>query len=169
MSPAPADQRDDGQDPAILDLVLYPHRSLSPTGFVVLMSAVAGLSFVIGMAFFLSGAWPVLGFFGVDVALVYFAFRLNYRAAKAYETIRLTSREMEVVKVDPAGRARRTVLPAAWLGVQMDEENRRCPRLCLRSRGRLLEIGAFLGAEEKEGLADVIRDGLRRAAGPAIS
>lgn len=151
----------------LLDLVLYPHRSLSPAGFVTLMTAVAVLSFFIGLAFFLSGAWPIVGFLGADVALVYVAFRLNYRSARAYETIRLTARELEVVQVDAAGRSRRYVLPAAWLAVQVDERPTRASRLTLRSRGRGLEVGAFLGREEKDGLADVLRDGLRRATLPA--
>lgn len=168
MEETATDRNADGPEPAVLDLVLYPHRSLSPTGFVILMSAVAGLSFVIGFAFFLSGAWPILGFFGVDVALVYVAFRLNFRAARAYETIRLTAREMEVVKIDPAGRRRRYVLPATWLTVQIDDHPPLANRLTLRSHGRGLEIGAFLGADEKKGLAEVLRDGLRRAAMPVL-
>lgn len=155
-------------DPTVLDLVLYPHRSLSPTGFVILMSAVASLSFVIGMAFFLSGAWPILGFFGLDVALVYIAFRLNFRAARAYETIRLTAAVLEVVKVDPTGRARRYVLPPTWLAVHLEDRPPLGSRLTLRSRGKGLEVGAFLGPDEKRGLADVLRDGLRRAAMPAL-
>jgi len=132
------------------------------------MTAVAGLSFAIGLAFFLSGAWPVLGFFGADVALVYLAFRLNFRAARAYETIRLTGREIEVVKVDPAGRKRRYVLPAAWLAIDIEAGHSMASRLTLRSRGRGLEIGAFLGAEEKSGLAEVLRAGLERAAAPVF-
>lgn len=159
-----------GSDPAeqpLLDLVLYPHRSLSPTGFLILMGAVAGLSFSIGFAFFLAGAWPIVGFLGVDVALVYAAFRLNFRAARAYETLRLTAREMEVIKVDPAGRQRRYVLPAAWLKVHVEDRPPRTSRLTLRSHGRGLEIGAFLGQTEKDGLADALRDGLRRASLPS--
>ena len=52
----------------LLDLVVYPHRSLGPTGFLVLMAVLCGCSFAVGLAFFLSGAWPVVGFLGVDVA-----------------------------------------------------------------------------------------------------
>lgn len=150
----------------VLDLVLYPHRSLPPSGFLILMAAVAAISFTVGLIFFLAGAWPVVGFLGLDVAVVYAAFRLNYRAARAYETIRLADGELEVVKIDPAGRSRRYVLPSAWLSVDLDERPRGRSRLTLRSRGRGLEIGAFLGRDEKDGLADLLRDGLRRAALP---
>lgn len=159
----------DGSEPAehpVLDLVLYPHRSLSPHGFLVLMGAIAAVSFTIGLVFFLAGAWPIVGFLGLDVAAIYLAFRLNYRAARAYETIRLSGNELEVVKIDARGRRKRYVLPSAWLRVDLEERPRRASRLTLRSRGRGLEIGAFLGQEEKDGLADALRDGLRRASLP---
>ncbi len=55
--------------------VLTPHRSLGPKGFLILMTALSVVSFIAGMAFYLSGAWPVLGFFGLDVVLVYVAFK----------------------------------------------------------------------------------------------
>ncbi len=152
--------------PLVLDLVLYPHRSLSPQGFLVLMGVVAALSFTIGLIFFLAGAWPIVGFLGLDVAVVYLAFRLNYRAARAHETIRLSGNELEVVKIDSRGRKRRYVLPSAWLRVDLETRPRRAGRLTLRSRGRGLEVGAFLGQDEKDGLAQVLRDGLRRAALP---
>ena len=57
--------------------VLHPHRSLGPRGFLILMLAIGGISFVTGMVFLSMGAWPVFGFFGLDVLLVYVAFKLN--------------------------------------------------------------------------------------------
>lgn len=150
----------------VLDLVLYPHRSLTPQGFLILMAAIAGISFTVGLIFFLVGAWPIVGFLGLDVAVIYLAFRLNYRAGRAYETIRLADGELEIVKIDARGRRRRYVLPSAWLRVDLEARPRRAGRLTLHSRGRWLEIGAFLGQEEKDGLAAVLREGLRRAALP---
>ena len=70
--------------------VLTPHRSLSPKGFTVLMALVCLVSFATGLLFYLLGAWPVMGFMGLDVALIYVAFKLNYRAARLYETVDLT-------------------------------------------------------------------------------
>ena len=55
--------------------MLTPHRSLSPTGFLIFMAVLGGISFVTGMVFLLAGAWPVFGFLGLDVLLVYWAFR----------------------------------------------------------------------------------------------
>src|ERR1700732_651676 len=83
--------------------ILHPHRSLGPTGFLVLMLAIGGVSFVTGMVFLLMGAWPVFGFFGLDVALVYLAFRLNYRTARQSETIRLADDVFSVERVSVRG------------------------------------------------------------------
>ena len=164
----PPDPSSTGGDPVVLDLVLYPHRSLSKTGFLVLMAAIVGCSMAVGVAFLLAGAWPVFGFFGLDVLLIYAGFRLNYRAARAYETVRLTPKTLEIVKVDPAGRAMRTELTPAWLSVDLAEPDEWSKRLTLRSAGRDIEIGAFLPPEEKVGLAEALRDGLRRVHAPAL-
>ncbi|HEY9568807.1 MAG TPA: DUF2244 domain-containing protein, partial [Thalassobaculum sp.] len=110
--------------PPLLDVVVYPHRSLGPTGFLVLMGVLCACSFTIGLALYLSGAWPAVGFLGLDVLVVYVAFRLNYRAARAYETVRLTRAELEVTQVDPRGRGRRVTFQPYWLAVDMDDPPR---------------------------------------------
>ena len=81
------------QEPTIFSAVLTPHRSLSPAGFLLFMLVLGGISFTTGMVFLLAGAWPVFGFFGLDVLLVYWAFRLNYRSARAYEQVIVTPSE----------------------------------------------------------------------------
>ena len=63
-------------------LTIWPHRSLSKRGFVIVMAALGSLAFFIGLGFFLLGAWPVIGFLGLEILVVWGAFKLNYRAAK---------------------------------------------------------------------------------------
>jgi len=72
-------------DPKIFSAIITPHRSLGPSGFLIFMLCLGGLSFISGVIFVSLGAWPVFGFFGLDVLLVYLAFRANYRSARAYE------------------------------------------------------------------------------------
>ena len=79
-----ADNADD-LEPTIFSATLTPHRSLGHIGFLVLMLLFGGVSFITGVLFLVIGAWPVFGFFGLDVLLLYWAFRLNYRHAEAYE------------------------------------------------------------------------------------
>jgi uncharacterized membrane protein len=90
---------------AFFRAVLLPHRSLGRKGFLILMGFISALSFLTGLGFYLLGAWPVLGFFSLDMLLIYGAFRLNYRAARLYETVELTSQELRVTRVHPSGRA----------------------------------------------------------------
>src|SRR6185369_17089775 len=92
------------REPTLFSAILTPHRSLSATGFVIVMALVGGMSFFAGMAFLLMGAWPVFGFFGLDVLLVYLAFRANYRAATAFEEISVTTGELRVRKVSHRGQ-----------------------------------------------------------------
>src|SRR5205823_7475935 len=82
--------------PELFSALLTPHRSLNRTGFLVLMGFVSAVSFAAGLAFLLMGAWPVFGFFGLDILVIYWAFRINFRDAKASEEIRITPSELRV-------------------------------------------------------------------------
>src|SRR3977135_3730616 len=85
--------------PELFSTLLTPHRSLSRTGFLVLMAFLSIVSFAAGFAFLLMGAWPVLGFFGLDVLMVYWAFQINFCHAKATEEISVTPSELRVRRV----------------------------------------------------------------------
>ena len=87
----------------LFSAVITQHRSLGSTGFLVLMVTIGSISFVAGMMFLILGAWPVFGFFGLEVALVYWAFRANYRAARAYEEVKVTANEL-IVRNSLTGR-----------------------------------------------------------------
>ncbi|NQW11622.1 MAG: DUF2244 domain-containing protein [Alphaproteobacteria bacterium] len=153
-------------DRILFDAVVYPHRSLSKTGFLVVMGLIAGCSFSMGVAFYLVGAWPVVGFLGLDVLIIYAAFRLNYRQARAYETLTLRPDRLDVVQVDLAGRARHATLQPYWLSVVLETMPGRSPCLILRSHGRRVEIAAFLPDEEKAALAESLRRALAEVRTP---
>ena len=91
-------------EPTLFFAVVTPHRSLSYAGFIIMMAAVTGESAAAGTFFLIIGAWPVFGFFGLDVLLVYLAFRANYRAAVAYEEVTVTACELKVRKVTHRGK-----------------------------------------------------------------
>ena len=87
-----------------------PNRSLGRFGFHLLMAAIVLVSAAIGAAFVLAGAWPVTGFLGADVLLLYLAFRWNYRQGRRAEFIRLDGAELVVRRVEPSGRSARVAL-----------------------------------------------------------
>ena len=155
---------DASAEPAIFSAVITPHRSLGSTGFLVLMLCVGGISFASGMVFLLLGAWPVFGFLGLDVVLIYWAFRANFRAARAYEEVRVTATELTVRKVNHRGGVREWTLNPVW--VQLDRivhEEFGIERLFLVSRGRRLSIASFLGPHEKASFARALSSALGEA------
>jgi uncharacterized membrane protein len=160
------DARDASNDPVIFDAILTPHRSLSPRGFVTLMSVVCAISFVAGFGFFLMGAWPVVGFIGLDILLIYAAFKINFRAGRMFETVRLTRGNLLVERISARGDKQRWQFQPAWLQVLMDDPPRHESQITLRSHGRSLTIGSFLTAEERLDFAKALAKALDRAKAP---
>jgi uncharacterized membrane protein len=141
-------------EPVLFEVRLSPHRSLSSTGFAIVMGVLAGVSFVVGVSFLMMGAWPVFGFFGLDVALVWLAFRVNYRDARAYEDIRVTPSVLSVRQVSAKGAARETDFNPRWVRLEKTEDALYgVTRVALLSRGILLIVGAFLPPLYKSELA----------------
>ena len=137
-------------EPTIFSATLTPHRSLGRVGFIVLMVLFGGISFVTGMLFLVVGAWPVFGFFGLDVLLLYWAFRLNYRHAEAYEQVTVTSSELKVRKVSHRGRVREWVLNPLWVRIdKVESDDFGIDRIFLISRGKKLTIASFLGPDKR--------------------
>lgn len=157
-----ADEVGSLEAPARFDAILHPQTSLSPKGFLLFMSLLCGMSFTAGIAFVVAGAWPVFGFMGLDVLLVWLAFRANYRAGRRYERLVLTDETLLVERVSPSGARRTWHFQPYWLSVVLDGPLRPGVPLLLRSHGKALEIGTFLTPEEKRDLAEALRAELRR-------
>ncbi len=146
----------------LFDAILHPHRSLSRRGFVILMVVFSAVSLAIGGAFFLSGAWPIFGFYGLDVAVLYFALRYSYRSAMVYENVRLTERELTVERGGVGGVRGRWSFQPYWLRVRMDDPPAHQSQVRLTSHGRSLVVGAFLSPKERLDFARALRAALAK-------
>lgn len=146
----------------LFEALLTPHRSLGPRGFLLVMGLIGGISFAAGLVFFLAGAWPVVGFMGLDVLLVWLAFRLNYRSARQYERLQLTRESLRVERVTHHGRRRAWAFEPAWLRVEIQDPPEPDSPLTLASGRRRLAIGSFLSAEERLQLAEALRAALAK-------
>src|SRR5712671_7413067 len=154
----------ESEQPKLFSALLTPHRSLNRTGFLVLMAFLSVVSFAAGLAFLLMGAWPVFGFFGLDVLVIYWAFRVNFRDAKATEEIRVTSSELRIRRVSHRGQVVEWVLNPLW--VRLDQKTHAefgIEKLYLVSKGRRVSIGSFLGADEKASFAKALMAALQTA------
>lgn len=158
-------------EPTLFSAILTPHRSLGRTGFLAVMLLIGGISFAAGLVFFLAGAWPVVGFLGLDVLLVYWAFRANYRAAKAREQVTITASTLNVRKISARGAVAEWTFNPVW--TRLDRQTHPefgIEKLFLVSRGRRLSIASFLGPAEKESFAQALGAALGEARrGPAAA
>ncbi len=136
---------------------LLPHRSLSRKGFIILMLCIAGVSVFSGIVFVAMGAWPVTGFFGLDAALFYLAFRLNYRAARLSEKVDLAEEELRVTRVHPSGKMESWSFNPYWVRFELSRRDYAAGELSLTSHGRKLVFGAFLSDGEKARFAAALK------------
>ncbi len=151
---------DETAQPVLFQAVIVPHRSLSRRGLTVLVCAIAGLSATITTAFWWFGAWPVAGFSGPEVLLALVLLRVNARGRRASEMLLLDGTALRIVRTDARGRRQERRLPAAWLGVVLEDVPSRVPRLLLASHGAQEEVGRALGEEAKRDLARALREAL---------
>lgn len=156
MSPDP--------DAPIFKARLRPHRSLTRGQFRLLLALVAAVGCIASLPFVLLGAWPVAGFFGLDILLVYAAFSASFRSARAYEDVVLTSLELQLAKVSARGVRAEWRFNPSWVRLERhDHEEFGTQRLDLVSRGDRVEFAGFLGPSAKAAVADSLSAALQRA------
>lgn len=142
---------------------LSPYRSLGPRGFLILMAGISLVSFIAGMVFWAMGAWPVTGFFGLDVLLIYLAFKLNYRAARAYETVDLSPSNLTLTHVDARGRSKTVEFNPYWVRLRLSEAPDGRTELRLASHGEEHAFARFLTDDERRDFAAAFGAALARA------
>ncbi|MFN3227927.1 MAG: DUF2244 domain-containing protein [Hyphomicrobiales bacterium] len=143
---------------------LTPHRSLPKNGFVLLMLLIGGLALSSGMMFLAIGAWPILAFLVLDVAIVFLAFHISYRSGRAYEEVRVTPDALTIKRVSAWGRVSVDELHPVWtrLKTAYDEEDERVLAIKLESKGQQFPVGAFMNPDDKESFANALGEVLTR-------
>jgi uncharacterized membrane protein len=149
---------DIANDPQLPDAefhaVLTPHRSLGRKGFRTLMLILLGCWFATGLVFVTLGAWPIFGFFGLDVAAVYLAFRVNYRSARCHEEVRLSRHELMIRKVGVSGKTVKHSLNPFWTKLRVSKHPYAgVTKLQVASREARVSIGDFLNPDDRASFA----------------
>lgn len=158
------DHREDVIDAPLFSALLRPHRSLSSHRLVSIIGLVALCGLLAALPFVIIGYWPVAGFYGLDIALLYWAFRQNMRDARAYEEIKLSALDLCVRKVDARGREVIWNFTPLWTRLEHDRgSDQEIRHLCLISRGVRLTIGDYLSPEDREDFGLCLADALREA------
>ena len=150
----------------VFEAMIIPYRSLSPRGLAILMTAIAVVCGLLGVRFWLIGAWPVAAFTVVEIGLAVFLLRLNASRARASELILLSEDALRIVRTDLRGRRQERVLAVGWLNAVMEEPAGKVPRLLLVAHGVREEVGSTLGEAEKRDLWDALGAALHRLRSP---
>jgi uncharacterized membrane protein len=149
--------------PADWSITLTPHRSLTSLGLRVVLAAVVFSNFVVAVVFFTLKAWPVFAFLGLDVALIFWAFAANNKAAKRSEKIQVVGEEVVLTRENLSGSTE-TKFNRRWVRVllEYDEARELIGRLFFVTSGKRTEIASFLGADERKALALELKDAIIR-------
>jgi uncharacterized membrane protein len=147
----------------LLDHVLRPSPPMAPRTLRNILYVVIAINLGFALFFLAHGAWPIMPFLGLDVALLAWAFRASSEAAKREEHVTLTPAQLSIVRKPPRGPSNEIRLNPYWVRVQMDDPPEHWSQLWLWSHGKDLKIGTFLAPTERAAFAGVLKSALRRA------
>ena len=143
-------------------ITLYPYRSLNKTGFIILMLVLTIISFIAGLMFMKNGAWPVFGFFGLDVLLVYIFFKINFKSGKKKEILILTKNQLIVEYYDSKKILKTCYLDANWLKIHLSKLKNEMSKLKISSKNKSVIIGSFLRHQEKIAVVRSLKKALKK-------
>ena len=146
----------------LYEISLYPYRSLNKTGFFILMFSLGLISFIAGIAFMLKGAWPVFGFFGLDVFLVYIFFKINFKSRKKKEIIILTKSQLIVEFYDSKNIIKKYYLDPNWVRINLTKFKNEMSKLQISSKNKSIVVGSFLIHQEKISIVKSLKKALKK-------
>ena len=143
---------------------LTPYRSLGKDGFRILMGCIGIICFAVGLVFTIAGVWPILGFMGLDFLLIYWAFKSNYAAAKAYEDVEISRQHVLLRKVTARGKSTDHDFPQFGTRLELDRhEEIGITQMRIANRDRVVQFGYFLNPADRESFATAFARALSRA------
>jgi uncharacterized membrane protein len=151
-------------DQPVFAAVIRPHRSLGDKGFRLVMTLVCLASVVSSVPFVIAGAWPVAGFFGLDVLALYIAFRLNFHDARGFEEVAVSPLTVMLAKVTPKGERAEWRFDTLFTRLERQhDEDYGLMQLSVVSRGQSVPVAQALSPYERESFADAMADALGSA------
>jgi uncharacterized membrane protein len=161
---------DDAVNRPVFAAEIRPHRSLGPKGFAIVMGSFAALNALISLPFFLMGAWPIVGFLGLDVLALWLAFRFSFAQARACEQVVLTYVELLIRKISSKGAEMEWRFNPLWVRLETErDEDFGMTRVAVASRGSSLDVAGALSPDERAEFADAFGRALANAkAGPRL-
>lgn len=125
-----------------------PNRSLGPQGRAACLCALAAVPVALGAAATAwLGAWPILPFAGLEVAVLAYAFRRIACHDGDYERLEIEGRRVRI-EARCGARVDRFEGHAPWARLVVRDRHGRC-ELQLRYAGKSVEFGRLLTDERR--------------------
>jgi uncharacterized membrane protein len=156
-------------EPVLFEAICTPPRSLGARGMRIVAGFILAVSAGIGLLFLALGAWPVIGFTGLEAGFVLGLLALHRRwSLRAVEVLVLTGDRLTIRRTNHQGRREVVSIDPYWAHLRLEERPGRVSLLVLRQRGGAVEIGRLLGDEQKRDLAGALGEALRRWRDPVF-
>tara|TARA_Y100001935_G_scaffold255137_1_gene266717 strand:- start:1170 stop:1679 length:510 start_codon:yes stop_codon:yes gene_type:complete len=148
-------------DKANCRVVIRPNRSMSWKQSVLFIWSVAIVLGTVSIAFAVKGYWMIIPFAGLELAALIYCSYLVADSGMLCELVSMDESEVVVEKgrqrrkgSEKGGPSSRISFPRAWARVELKPYGRWYPdKLLIGASGSRVELGEFLGEEEKEKLA----------------
>ena len=143
-------------------LTLWPHQSMTRTGFAWFIGATAVMLTLPLLAVLGSPVvWVLMIFFAATLAGVWRAVMANKATRTMHEALTVTPQKVRLEHVPHKGEPKDWEANPLWVTVKMRRDGPVENYLTLQGNGREVEIGAFLTPEERAALYDELRGALR--------
>ena len=137
---------------------------MSPRGIKIVVAVLCSMALLPGLIFYALGAWPVVGFMGLDIVALYWALTYSFRDGRRYEQVTLWADRLEVRQVSATGEEKSETFNPFFVRLVIERDfDERTTAIRLRARERELIVGAFLNPDDKASFAQAFGTALRKA------
>ena len=137
------------------EILLKPNSSLTGAARVLFLGSIFFICSVIGIGFFLAGGTMILPFAGLEIILVYLAFRLSFNWSNQKQIIILSKEHVEV-RVDGLKEFFTWKEFRSFATFNISKDQSMEDKISFRSKGKEIYVGNFLNKEDKEKLKEEV-------------
>ena len=137
------------------EILLKPNSSLTGATRILFLGSIFFICSVIGIGFFLAGGIMILPFAGLEIILVYLAFRLSFNWSNQKQIIILSKDHVEV-RVDGLTEFFTWKEFRSFATFNISKDQSMEDKISFRSKGKEIYVGNFLNKEDKEKLKEEV-------------
>ena len=137
------------------EILLKPNSSLTGATRVLFLGSIFFICIVIGIGFFLAGGIMILPFAGLEIVLVYLAFKVSFNWSNQKQVIILSKEHVEV-RVDGLKEFFTWKEFRSFATFNISKDQSMEDKISFRSKGKEIYVGNFLNKEDKEKLKEEV-------------